>query len=191
MQRSASNHLPVAKFEIHWKHDTTHAFRIQKNELSIFPPHSGAEGNPRHMSSVSLREMEHCIFTNPIWEWSQWWRYWVAVTEYETLASWFIPNLQLFTGIWSKFRGTGETTACVIGCVLTDRALRICQSHLAVRKWMTYYLLWSEYETRLADWWKSCCICWPIMEVEMHGRVLGTYRYDWSISAYLPILVPI
>ena len=37
--------------------------------------------------------------------------------------------------------------------------------------------------------WQCCSFCWYIIEAQVHWRVLGTYHYHWSITAYLPIPV--
>ena len=47
--------------------------------------------------------IHHCIFTNPIWQSKQIWRYWVHGSKYETLAYIFVTKLQLLLAYhWSS-----------------------------------------------------------------------------------------
>jgi len=56
------------KCQEHQKPETTDTSQNQLNERSIIQPLSGAPENLQHMSWVSLWQIKHCIFTNPIWQ---------------------------------------------------------------------------------------------------------------------------
>jgi len=92
-----------------------------------------------------------------------------------------------FAVIRLKFMGSWEFPVYVFSHVMTDPAQQICRSHLAIRQSRQYCVLWSEYETQLTYWWHCHSICRHMIDVQMCQRVLGTYHYDWSITAYLTI----
>jgi len=81
----------------------------------------------------------------------------------------------------------GESSAHVLSRVLTAPALHICQSHLALRHSRWYWVLRLEYETQLPYSWQSRCFCWHMIDIQVHREGLGSYPYDRSITAYLPI----
>jgi len=96
-----------------------------------------------------------------------------------------------FASISLKFRCTGASTAYVLCHVVPDSAYHISQSHLAMRQYMWYWVFGSAYETQLAYPGQSCSICCHMIEVNVQHWVLGTYHYDQSITAYLPLPVAI
>jgi len=83
-----------------------------------------------------------------------------------------------FAVISFKFRCTGELSAYVLSRVMTDPAPHICQWNLARRLSRRYWVLVSEFETRLAYLWQSRIDCWHMLKVQVHRKVLGTYRHD-------------
>ena len=106
------------------------------------------------------------------------WRYWIAVSEYET-PTWLIPGkASTFASIWFKFRCTRELSAYVLSHVMTDPAQLIWQSNLARRLSGRYWVLVSEFETHLAYSWQSRLDCWHLLKVQVYRRLLGTYRHD-------------
>jgi hypothetical protein len=114
------------------------------------------------------------------------WRYWIAVSEYETPTWLILGKAAAFAAIWFKFRCTGELSAYVLSRVMTDPAPLICQSNLARRQSRRYWVLVSEFETRLAHLWQSRIYCWRILKVQVHRRVLGTYHHHCIIANPIP-----
>ena len=49
----------------------------------------------RRILGISSWQIQHCIFTNHIWQSTQTRRYWVLVSKYETSAHLFVSNPQL------------------------------------------------------------------------------------------------
>jgi len=78
------------KFVVHQQLQATYTFGSQNNERSIIQPHSETLGNPSDLTWVSWPQIKPCKFANPIWQWCQVRQYWVAVSEYETLARRFL-----------------------------------------------------------------------------------------------------
>jgi len=92
-----------------------------------------------------------------------------------------------FASIWLKFWCTGESSAYVLSCVMTDPVQHTCQSHMAMRQWRWCRVLRSESETQIAFLRQGCSSCWFTVDVPVRCRMLDRYHYDWSITAYLPI----
>ena len=60
---------------------------------------------------------------------------------------------------------------------------------LAMIQSMWYWVVRSECDIRLANWWHSHSFHWQLIEVQVHRRVLCKYSYGQSITASLPMLV--
>jgi hypothetical protein len=114
------------------------------------------------------------------------WRYWIAVSEYET-RTWLIPGKSAaFAAIWFRFRCAGDLSAYVLSRVMTDPSPLICRSNLERTQSRQYWVLVSEFEIRLAHLWQSRIYCWRLLMVQLHWRVLGTYRRHSIIANPIP-----
>jgi len=100
-------------------------------------------------------------------------------------------NAATFARIWSKFRCTAECSAYGFSHVMTAPVQHICQSHLPLRHSRRYWVLWWQYETRLADSLQGCRYCCHMIEAQAHRKGFCSYPYNQSITAYLPIPVEI
>jgi len=115
------------------------------------------------------------------------WRYWIAVSKYET-PTWLIPGkAAAFAAIWFKFRCIRELLAYVSSRIMTDPVPLTCQSNLARRHSRQYWVLVTEFETWLTHSWQSRIQCWRMLKVQVHRSGQGTYRHDCHCIIANPI----
>ena len=141
------------------------------------------------LSWVSWQQITPWRFANSIWLDSQAKQNCVAVSDYERVGLQIYSNAATFTGIWSKFRCAGESSAYVLSRITIAPAQHICQSHVALRHSRWYWVLQLEYETQLTYLWQSRSFSSHLIKVQVHRKCLSTYAYNQWITAYLPIPV--
>jgi len=191
MQKWASNHLPVptlwwtgsmrprTHFKVNAMENKSNSTTIRsiwkssQSVMSLVTPDQPLHSSQLHLTIMSGEAIFSCY---------------VRMRD----TGWQIHcNTTAFSVIWLKFRCARESSAYVRSCVMTAPALHIGQPHWALRHWRWPWVLRLEYDTRLAYLWQRRSICRHLIEVLVHQKGLSTYPYNWSITVYLPITVPI